>query len=191
MGDPKPTRRSRRSKVNSFSNKSNSNHKSITNTQTISAPLRQLRNPSYPRPSPPLYTSVNMSTNISESGSIDRVPFKQENSLEKRTRLAAKIRTAHPDRVPVIVEKHARSKLIPDISKRKFLAPGDIAVTQLISEIRKHIELRPDGAIFLFVNGHSLPQSGALLSQVYEKHKDEDGFLYIVYSADSMMGASC
>jgi hypothetical protein len=116
----------------------------------------------------------------------------------------------------VIVEKHARSKLIPDISKRKygrhllphsldgttpranadelrrrFLAPGDIAVTQLISEIRKHIELRPDEAIFLFVNGHSLPQSGALLSQVYEKHKDEDGFLYIVYSADSMMGASC
>merc|ERR1711974_448564 len=97
----------------------------------------------------------------------------------------------HVDRVPVIVEKHARSKLIPDISKRKFLAPGDIAVTQLISEIRKHIELRPDEAIFLFVNGHSLPQSGALLSQVYEKHKDEDGFLYIVYSADSMMGASC
>lgn len=91
----------------------------------------------------------------------------------------------------MIVEKHARSKLIPDISKRKFLAPGDIAVTQLISEIRKHIELRPDEAIFLFVNGHSLPQSGALLSQVYEKHKDEDGFLYIVYSADSMMGASC
>ena len=40
---------------------------------------------------------------------------------EKRTRLAAKIRAAHPDRVPVIVEKHARSKLIPDISKRKYV----------------------------------------------------------------------
>jgi hypothetical protein len=39
---------------------------------------------------------------------------------EKRVRLAAKIRSAHPDRVPVIVEKHARSKLIADISKRKY-----------------------------------------------------------------------
>merc|ERR1712000_161275 len=113
-----------------------------TSSASIKRPSRNFPNPTHINP--PLYTSVNnMSTNVSESGSIDRVPFKQENSLEKRTRLAAKIRAAHPDRVPVIVEKHARSKLIPDISKRKFLAPGDIAVTQLISEIRKHIELRP------------------------------------------------
>lgn len=40
---------------------------------------------------------------------------------EKRVKLAAKIRTAHPDRIPVIVEKHSRSTLIPDIAKRKYI----------------------------------------------------------------------
>ncbi|KAL6054128.1 ubiquitin-like protein atg8 [Balamuthia mandrillaris] len=118
----------------------------------------------------------------------ERMPFKQENSLPKRKRLASKIRQAHPDRVPVIVERHQKSTNVPDIAKRKFLAPGDISVAQFVSEIRKHIKLAPDTAIFLFVNGTVLPQSGALMSQVYEQHKDEDGFLYVVYSGESYFG---
>jgi GABA(A) receptor-associated protein len=120
----------------------------------------------------------------------ERKSFKEENSFDKRCRLAQKIRQAHPDRVPIIVEKHPRSKSVPDIAKRKFLAPNDITIAQFISEIRKHITVSPDTGIFLFVNGNVLPSSGALMQTVYANHKDEDGFLYIVYSGESIMGST-
>eukprot|EP01087_Luapelamoeba_hula_P002027 TRINITY_DN117_c0_g1_i1.p2 TRINITY_DN117_c0_g1~~TRINITY_DN117_c0_g1_i1.p2 ORF type:complete len:130 (-),score=17.04 TRINITY_DN117_c0_g1_i1:651-1040(-) len=118
-----------------------------------------------------------------------RLPYKQENSFEKRAGLSAKIRRAHPDRVPVIVERHAKNTTVPDIQKRKFLAPGDITVAQFVSEIRKHIQLKPEEAIWLFVNGSALPHSAAVMSQIYEQHKDEDGFLYIVYSGQDLFGS--
>jgi len=33
-----------------------------------------------------------------------------------------------------------------------------------------------------------LPQSSAAMGQVYEEHKDEDGFLYIAYSGENTFG---
>ncbi|KAK9924538.1 hypothetical protein M0R45_032903 [Rubus argutus] len=33
-----------------------------------------------------------------------------------------------------------------------------------------------------------LPPNAALMSAVYEEHKDEDGFLYITYSGESTFG---
>jgi hypothetical protein len=44
--------------------------------------------------------------------------------------------------------------------------------------IRKRIKLSPEKAIFIFVD-EVLPPTAALMSSIYEEHKDEDGFLYI------------
>ena len=41
--------------------------------------------------------------------------------------------------------------------------------------IRKRMKLEPEKAIYLFVNGKMCPTS-ALLSQIYDENKDEDGF---------------
>jgi hypothetical protein len=40
--------------------------------------------------------------------------------------------------------------------------------------------LSPEKAIFIFVD-EVLPPTAALMSSIYEEHKDEDGFLYITY----------
>jgi len=57
-----------------------------------------------------------------------------------------------------------------------------------VFEIRKHMpNLNEEKAIFLFIN-EVLPPSSALMSQIYEKHKDEDGFLYITYSGENTFG---
>jgi GABA(A) receptor-associated protein len=48
--------------------------------------------------------------------------------------------------------------------------------------IRKRIKLSPEKAIFIFVD-EVLPPTAALMSSIYEEHKDEDGFLYITYVA--------
>ena len=77
----------------------------------------------------------------------------------------------------VICEKVAKSD-IPVIDKKKYLVPSDLTVGQFCYVIRKRIKLAPEKAIFIFVN-EVLPPTAALMSSIYDEHKDDDGFLYI------------
>ncbi|KAK6185211.1 hypothetical protein SNE40_007494 [Patella caerulea] len=113
--------------------------------------------------------------------------FKEEHIFEQRKAESSKIRTKYPERIPVIVEKEPKSQ-IQKIDKRKFLVPNDISVAQFMWIIRKRIQLPSEKAIFLFV-GKVLPQSSASMGQIYEDHKDEDGFLYIAYSGENTFGS--
>jgi len=79
----------------------------------------------------------------------------------------------------VICEKVEKSD-ITAIDKKKYLVPSDLTVGQFCYVIRKRIKLAPEKAIFIFVN-EVLPPTAALMSSIYEEHKDEDGFLYITY----------
>lgn len=115
--------------------------------------------------------------------------FKTSNSLEKRKEESAKIRTKYPDRIPVICEKHSGASDIPDIDKKKYLVPSDLTAGQFLYVVRKRMKLAPEKAIFIFVN-NTLPPSGDLMSQIYANYKDEDGFLYVVYSGESTFGSS-
>ncbi|TUK08643.1 Gamma-aminobutyric acid receptor-associated protein-like 2 [Bagarius yarrelli] len=76
----------------------------------------------------------------------------------------------------VIVEKVSGSQIV-DIDKRKYLVPSDITVAQFMWIIRKRIQLPSEKAIFLFVD-----------KTLYEKEKDEDGFLYVAYSGENTFG---
>uniref|UniRef100_A0A4W6EL04 Gamma-aminobutyric acid receptor-associated protein-like 2 n=1 Tax=Lates calcarifer TaxID=8187 RepID=A0A4W6EL04_LATCA len=99
---------------------------------------------------------------------------------------SAKIRNKYPDRVPVIVEKVSGSQIV-DIDKRKYLVPSDITVAQFMWIIRKRIQLPSEKAIFLFVD-KTVPQSSLTMGQLYDKEKDEDGFLYVAYSGENTFG---
>ncbi|GFH20750.1 autophagy protein Atg8 ubiquitin like-domain-containing protein [Haematococcus lacustris] len=112
--------------------------------------------------------------------------FKQEHALDKRKAEAARIKDKYPDRIPVIVEKADKSD-IPDIDKKKYLVPSDLTVGQFVYVIRKRIKLTPEKAIFIFVR-NILPPTAALMSSIYEEHRDEDGFLYITYSGENTFG---
>ena len=79
----------------------------------------------------------------------------------------------------VICEKVTKSD-IPVIDKKKYLVPSDLTVGQFCYVIRKRIKLAPEKAIFIFVN-EVLPPTAALMSSIYDEHKDDDGFLYITY----------
>lgn len=113
--------------------------------------------------------------------------FKADHPFEKRREVADRIKAKYPDRIPVIVEKAPKSDA-PDIDKKKYLVPSDITVGKFVYEIRKHMKLSPEKAIFLFVN-NTLPPTGALISTIYERYKDEDGFLYITYSGENTFGS--
>lgn len=132
-----------------------------------------------------------------------RSKFKDEHPFEKRKAEAERIRQKYADRIPVsflpsplssyssvlnqikilthllkvICEKVEKSD-IATIDKKKYLVPADLTVGQFVYVIRKRIKLSPEKAIFIFVD-EVLPPTAALMSSIYEEHKDEDGFLYI------------
>jgi GABA(A) receptor-associated protein len=84
-------------------------------------------------------------------------------------------RQKYSDRIPVICEKVEKSD-IATIDKKKYLVPADLTVGQFVYVIRKRIKLSPEKAIFIFVD-EVLPPTAALMSSIYEEHKDEDGYV--------------
>ena len=121
-------------------------------------------------------------TNIS----IVKEAYYNEFSHEERKKECSRIRTKYPDRIPVICER-AFGATISNIDKRKFLVPGDLTVGQFLYVIRGRMKLRPDEALFVFVDG-ALPQTAATMESIYENHKDEDGFLYLIYNGENVFG---
>jgi len=113
--------------------------------------------------------------------------YKEEHPFEKRRAEGEKIRRKYPDRVPVIVEKSPKAR-IGDLDKKKYLVPSDLTVGQFYFLIRKRISLRPEDALFFFVN-NVIPPTSATMGSLYQEHHEEDFFLYIAYSDESVYGA--
>ena len=97
-----------------------------------------------------------------------------------------RIKNKYPNRIPIIVEKKKDSEL-PDIDKSKFLVQEDMIINQFIYIIRKKINLKPNEAIFVTIN-NQMCISNQSLSEIYDKHKNDDGFLYITYSGENAFG---
>ncbi|ETO30718.1 hypothetical protein RFI_06402 [Reticulomyxa filosa] len=108
--------------------------------------------------------------------------FEKEHMLAERKDKAHRITAKYPDRIPVICEKDPKSKL-NEMEKAKILVPKDLSVAQFI----KRIKLKPEETIFLFIN-NKLVHNGALMADVYENNKREDGFLYVRYSSENYFG---
>ena len=58
---------------------------------------------------------------------------------------------------------------------------------QFVYIIRKRIKLESNQALFVTVNS-VLESSNILISELYQTHKDEDGFLYIIYTSENTFG---
>ena len=112
--------------------------------------------------------------------------FKECQPLDKRAAEAKRIRAKYGDRIPVIVERSPNCSLKP-IDKTKFLVPGDLTVGQFIYVVRRRIELEPEMALFLTVNNNMMATSSTM-NLVDDAHRDEDGFLYVMYSGENTFG---
>lgn len=107
--------------------------------------------------------------------------------LYLRKEQSARIKVKYPNKIPVIVEKYANSISAPNIDKNKFLVPGDSTVGSFIHVIRKRMQLSERAALFMFC-GTTIPPTSELMNILYDKHRDEDGFLYMVYTTENSFG---
>ena len=72
--------------------------------------------------------------------------FKTTHPFEARLDEAQRIKSKFPGRVPIIVERAAKSDL-PVIDKNKFLVPGDLTVSQFVFVVRKRLALSPEQSL--------------------------------------------
>ncbi|KAH8244033.1 hypothetical protein KR032_012468 [Drosophila birchii] len=112
--------------------------------------------------------------------------YKKDHTFDRRRNEGDKIRRKYPDRVPVIIEKAPKTRH-PDLDKKKYLVPTDLTLGQFYFLIRKRINLKPDSALFFFVN-NVIPPTSATMGALYLEHKDKDDFLYISYSDENVYG---
>ena len=113
--------------------------------------------------------------------------YKQGKSFEDRKKEAESILHKYAGHIPVIVDKDPRCKL-PAIERQKFLVPSDLTIGHFVFVVRKRIELRPEDAIFIFVN-KKMPSPSSTIGQLDGENKDEDGFMYCTYSSDQAYGS--
>ena len=113
--------------------------------------------------------------------------FKDRVPLVDRENESRRVRNKYPNRYPLIVEKAEISNIEQNIDKTKFLVPGDLTMGQMIYVIRKRIKLEPETALFIFVD-NIMPTTNDVISNVYNNHKDEDGFLYVKFSGENTFG---
>ena len=113
--------------------------------------------------------------------------YKKKYNFEDRKKQVDGIIKKYPDRIPVIIEKEEGCKTINNIDRNKFLVPDYFTMTELIHIIRTKVTLTQEKALFVFIN-NQLVNNTKLIREVYNEHKDHDGFLYVKYAGENTFG---
>lgn len=112
--------------------------------------------------------------------------FKKDHTFEERLNESTRICKKYSNRIPIICEKSLKSK-VSEIDKNKFLVPENLTIGQFAYVIRKRLKIKAEEAIFILINNVFYSTSSEL-GDIYQEHKDDDGFLYINYSSEDTFG---
>ena len=106
-------------------------------------------------------------------------------SFELRLKESEKVLNKHINSVPIIVDTNTDD--VQKLDKNKYIVPNHMKVAEFIVILRKRLTLRPAQAIFLLVN-NTLVTPTLTIKDIYDKHKETDGFLYIIYKFENTFG---
>ncbi|MCO5594272.1 hypothetical protein L7F22_048300 [Adiantum nelumboides] len=123
-----------------------------------------------------------------EDHSQDDVSSGRSRSPSRRTRRPLEREdNSLRNRVQKSGSKRRRSHSCEVSSSPSSRVPSNLNVGQFMFVICKRIKLVAEEYIFIFVN-NVLPPTAALMSSLYEEHKDQEGFLYVTYSGQNTFG---
>ena len=113
--------------------------------------------------------------------------YQKAKSLEERKGEFQNVMHSNPGKIAIICEKAPNSRIV-DIEKSKFLVKPDISLSQFSLMIRKRLKMNKEEALFFLVNGKKSLTGDDPMQDIYNKHKNEDGFLYIAYASEEVWG---
>nr|XP_033812042.1 microtubule-associated proteins 1A/1B light chain 3C-like isoform X2 [Geotrypetes seraphini] len=120
--------------------------------------------------------------------SLECRPFKQRKCLALRRDEVNGMRKKFPRKLPVIVERYPKEKILPVLDKMKFLVPQELTLGQFMAIIRNRMPIGPSQSLYFLVNNCSLVGMSLSMAEVYTENRDEDGFLYITYASQEAFG---
>ena len=77
---------------------------------------------------------------------------------------------------------------VPELAKNKYLIPNDHTVGQFMHSIRSRLTIPAEKALLFLFSNKYLPPAAALMTEIDKKYRDDDGFLYVTYSASLLSG---
>jgi len=103
-------------------------------------------------------------------------------SVEGRHEAADNLRSANPDRIPMIIISPMHS--VGD--HRKLLVRHRQTTGEFLRGLRRRLTPKPRGRLYLLVRGNTtfdtVAPLGHSIEQLYEDFKGDDGFLYVTLS---------
>lgn len=100
---------------------------------------------------------------------------------------AERLREKFPGRLPVFVLRATGERSVPELPKKKFLVPSTMPFGGFLYIIRKHLELPPEKALFVFIE-NTLPPTSITIGELYYAHKNGDGALRLYYTSENTFG---
>ncbi|KAF8764858.1 Gamma-aminobutyric acid receptor-associated like protein [Argiope bruennichi] len=108
--------------------------------------------------------------------------YKKRKSLESRKVESKEIFQLYPNSIPVVLEKAPNGR-VPTAQKEKYLVPRNLTVADFLLMVRKNVLLHDDSSLYLMAGRGKVLSPSWTMGEVFDKEKDEDGFLYLIYNS--------
>lgn len=106
--------------------------------------------------------------------------FKDLFPFEVRKETAAKFLLDNPDRLPIIIDTDLESTFFTTDWKYKVSCPAHFTYAEFCTLFRSIMKI-PDEVGEIILIKKNGPLSTMLMSSLYARYKDEDGFLYMKF----------
>lgn len=109
--------------------------------------------------------------------------------LQDRKDLFKQLNERYTDKVCIILEdKNSKTNFLEKYSF-KYIVSKDTVFGHFIREFRKSISFDPSIGLFFYVrNGTVSASLSSTIEFIYNKFKDEDGFLYVQFVSENTFG---
>mmetsp|Transcript_14176 Transcript_14176/g.14244 ORF Transcript_14176/g.14244 Transcript_14176/m.14244 type:complete len:119 (+) Transcript_14176:49-405(+) len=115
--------------------------------------------------------------------------FKKElPEFETRRLEANRLLEIHPTKLPIIVEPISSKNNAYGFIQNRFLVPKNYTFHEFIFHLRRRLELDRTDALYVLVSQKHLPALDRNMISIYEEFQDLDGFLYVNYSSEAILG---
>lgn len=104
-------------------------------------------------------------------------------TLDERKKICDTLMEKHPHAIPIIVDCKNDIKLL----KKKYIVPKTLTMGQFMYMIKKKLSLDSTQSIFLLCNNILLNNTQMIIN-IYNRHHDDDGFLYIILTLENVFG---